>query len=248
MILATAMLVGAVVSASFQPPAPKVGDLITVEFAAPVTLDPSPSYEVVSRSGNRVVVRTFVPKPFALSGVVGDVRFRNINVPVQSVLAPNDALTPAPLAPPREVPYPRAPFIAIAIAALCAIAAWLAVWWRSKHRAAVAQPKLVLAPDERFRRAVLALRENGAQPKRWATLADETRAYLAATRPQFPSDLTTTELVPRLGERERIVIDILRQGDREKFSPWGAEPRDFDEIANRALTLVTPPEQEPLPS
>ncbi|HEX8619463.1 MAG TPA: hypothetical protein VF911_17915 [Thermoanaerobaculia bacterium] len=247
-MLAAVMLLGAVVSASFQPPAPKVGDLITIEFAAPVTLDASPAYEIVSRNGNVVVVRTFAPQPFALSGVVGDVRFRNLNVPVQSVLAPNDQLAPAPLAPPREVPYPRAPFIAIAIAALSAVAAWLAVWWRSKQREAAVQPKFVLAPDERFRRAVLALRENGTQPKRWATLADETRAYLAATRPQFPSDLTTTELVPRLAERERFVIDILRQGDREKFSPWGAEPRDFDEIANRALTLAPPEEQEPLPS
>ena len=229
----------AVVTASFQPPAPKVGDLITIEFAAPVTLDASPAYEVVSRDGNRVVVRTFVPKPFALSGVTGDVRFRNLQVPVHSVLAPNDQLTPAPLVPPREVPYPRAPFIAIAIAALCALAAWLAVWWRSKKTAAVLSPQPVLAPEERFRRAVLALRENPSQAKRWAKLADETRAFLAATRPQLRSDLTTTELVPRLREHDRIVVDILRQGDREKFSPWGAEPKDFDEVATQALELAS---------
>ena len=227
----------AVVTATFQPPAPKVGDLITIEFAAPVTLDASPAYEVVSRKGNQVVVRTFVPKPFALSGVTGDVRFRNLQVPVQSVLAPDDQLAPAPLVPPREVPYPRAPFIAIAIAALCAVAAWLAVWLRSKKTAAVAsQP--ALAPEERFRRAVLALRQDPSQAKRWAKLADETRAYLAATRPQLRSDLTTTELMPRLQENDRIVVDILRQGDREKFSPWGAEPKDFEEVADRALELV----------
>jgi hypothetical protein len=229
----------ALVSATFQPPAPKVGDLITVEFTAPVTLDASPEYEVVSRSGNRVVVRTFQPKPFALSGVTGNVRFRNLKVPVQSVLAPNDQLKPAPLVPPREVPYPRAPFIAIAIAALCALAAWLLVWRRSKKAAAVLPPQPLLAPEERFRRAVLALRENPSQAKRWAKLADETRAYLAATRPQLRSDLTTTELMPRLREDDRIVVDILRQGDREKFSPWGAEPKDFDEVADRALELAS---------
>lgn len=229
----------ALVTATFQPPAPKVGDLITIEFAAPVTLDASPEYEVVSRSGNRVVVRTFLPKPFALSGVTGNVRFRNLQVPVQSVLAPNDQLKPAPLVPPREVPYPRAPFFAIAIAALCALAAWLAVWRRSKRTAAVLPSQPLLAPEERFRRAVLALREDPSQSKRWAKLADETRAYLAATRPQLRSDLTTTELVPRLSEHDRIVVDILRQGDREKFSPWGAESTDFDEVANQALELAS---------
>jgi hypothetical protein len=229
----------ALVTATFQPPAPKVGDLITIEFAAPVTLDASPEYEVVSRGGNRVVVRTFLPKPFALRGVTGNVRFKNLQVPVQSVLAPNDQLAPAPLVPPRKVPYPRAPFIAIAIAALCALAAWLLVWRRSKRIAAVLPSQPLLAPEERFRRAVLALRENPSEAKRWAKLADETRAYLAATRPQLRSDLTTSELVPRLREDDRIVVDILRQGDREKFSPWGAEPKDFDEMANQALELAS---------
>jgi hypothetical protein len=233
------LLVLAVVTASFQPPAPKVGDLITVQFAAPVTLDASPEYEVVSRNGNSVVVRTFVPKPFALSGVTGNVRFKNLKVPVGSVLAPKDSLTPAPLVPPRKVPYPRAPFLAIAIAALCAAAAWLAVWWRSKRTAAAVAAQPLLPPEERFRRAVLALREDSSQAKRWAKLADETRAYLAATRPQLRSDLTTTEIVPRLRDDDRIVVDILRQGDREKFSPWGAEPKDFDEVANRALELAS---------
>lgn len=230
----------AVVTVSFQPPVPKVGDLITIDFAAPVTLDPSTEYEVVSRSGGRVVVRTFTPKPFALSGVTGNVRFRNLQVPVQSVLQPNDPLAPAPLVPPRDVPYPRAPFVAIALAALCALAVWLLLWRRSRARLEVMQPaEALLAPEERFRRAVLALRQNAAHPKRWARLADETRAYLAATRPQLPSDLTTTELVPRLSERDRVVIDILRQGDREKFSPRGAEPADFEEVAHRALEIAS---------
>jgi hypothetical protein len=209
----------AIVSATLQPAQPKVGDLITVQFQAPVTLDPAQDYEVVSRGGNKVVLRTFLPKPFVLSGVTGNVRFTNLIVPVGTVLAKNDQLTPAPLVPPREVPYPRAPFIAIALAALAAIAAWAAVWWRSKRRVRTVQPELVLAPEERFRRAVLALREDPSQQKRWARLADETRAYLAATRPDLRTDLTTTELVPRLGEAERVVVDILRMGDFEKFAP-----------------------------
>src|SRR5688572_30216167 len=119
MILAALLL--ATVTATFHPPQPKVGDLITVEFAAPVVLDESRDFEVVSRQGRRVVVRTFTPKPFVLSGVVGgNVRFTNLIVPVGSVLKRGDAMKPAPLAPPVKIPYAREPFIAIAIAAACA--------------------------------------------------------------------------------------------------------------------------------
>ena len=227
----------AVVSATLQPAQPKVGDLITVQFEAPVTLDASEDYEVVSRGSDRVVVRTFAPKPFALSGVTGNVRFRNLQVPVRSVLPPGDRLAPAPLVPPRPVPYPRAPFVAIGLAALAAVLSWAAVWWRTRDRAPLF-PEIVLAPDERFRRAILSLRDNRSHPLRWAALADETRRYLAVTRFDFGADLTTTELVPRLTESDRVVIEILRNGDREKFSPWGAGAADFDEVANRALALV----------
>jgi len=233
MILAALLL--ATVTATFNPPQPKVGDLITIDFAAPVTLDQSQDFEVVSRQGNRVVVRTFAPKPFVLSGVVGgNVRFTNLIVPVGSVLKQGDDLKPAPLVPPVAIPYARAPFIAIAIAAACALLAWAAVWWRSKRKELVA-PRIVIAPDERFRRAVLALRENDAHPNRWAALADETRSYLAATRPRLGSDLTTTELLPRLAEEERVVADILHAGDYEKFSPYGTPVASFDDVATRAL-------------
>lgn len=225
------------VTASIQPAAPKVGDLITIEFAEPVTLDASPDFEVVSRQTKRVVVRTFQPKPFLMSGTAGKARFDNLVIPVKSVLAENDPMTPAPLAPPVKVPYPRTPFIAIAVAAFAAIVAWAAVWWRAKHASAPAILQPVLSPEERFRNAVLALRRNGAHPRRWAALADETRAFLAATR-HLGTELTTTELVPRLTEHDRIAEDILRHGDIEKFAPRGTPHAEFDEIAERALTLA----------
>lgn len=225
------------VTASIQPAAPKVGDLIAIEFAEPVTLDASPDFEVVSQQGKRVVVRTFQPKPFLVSGTVGKARFENLVIPVKSVLAPNDPMTPAPLAPPVDVPYPRAPFIAIAIAAVSAIATWAAVWWRAKHASAPAVVQPVLSPEERFRNAVLALRRNGNHPRRWATLADETRAFLAATR-HLGTELTTTELVPQLAEHDRIAEDILRHGDVEKFAPRGTPHAEFEEIAERALALA----------
>jgi hypothetical protein len=225
----------AAVTATYTPAAPAVGDLITVRFTAPVTLEASPDYEVVRRDGASVVVRTFRPAPFVMHGVVGGVRFENLVVPVRSVLDPNQPMTPAPLVPPRAVPYPRAPFYVLAVAALAALAIWILVWRRA--RAAESRPVAVISPEVRFRDAVLALRGREATA-RWARLADETRRYLAATRPALGSELTTRELLPRLAERERIVEAILRQGDLEKFSTRGPEPLAFDEIAARALALA----------
>jgi hypothetical protein len=225
----------AVFSATFQPPRPTVGDRIVINFPAPVVLDASKDYEVVEQKGNRAVIRSFQPAPFALSGTSGNVRFQNLVVPMTSVLTPNDDLKPAPLRPPQPVPYPRAPFVALGVAAAIAVATWAGVWWFSRRpKAAPVVPAIPV--DERFRRAVLAAK---TQPERWAALADATRAYLAETRTRLSSDLTTTELVARLREDERIVSAILRQGDLEKFSLSGAEPEDFDEVADRALRLAS---------
>lgn len=231
------ILVLALVSATLQPPSPKVGDRITVTFAAPVVLDPSPDYEVVTRSGNSVVVRTFQPKPFAMSGTTGGRRFRNLKIPVASVLRAGDDLQPAPLAPPRSVPYPVRPWYAIAAALLCAIAAWTAVWLRSRRPEVVVEP--AVSPADRLRTAVQALLADPSCELRWAALASETRTFLSATRPGLTGDLTTTELLPRLGERERIVEEILRQGDLQKFSPRGAAERDFEDVAARVLELAS---------
>ncbi|MGZ8853661.1 MAG: hypothetical protein ACXW2X_09705, partial [Thermoanaerobaculia bacterium] len=63
-----------IVTATFRPASPTVGDLITIDFAKPVVLDRSDSYEIVSQKGTVVVVRSFEPKPFALNGVAGGVR------------------------------------------------------------------------------------------------------------------------------------------------------------------------------
>ena len=84
---------------------------------------------------------------------------------------------------------------------------------------------------------------------RWANLADAVRAYLAAVRPDLGAELTTSEVLARIetlaGEppavqpsgRRRYVATILRQGDFEKFSPWGAAQGDFDDALNRALEI-----------
>jgi hypothetical protein len=213
---------------TFTPPRPTVGDPITVNFAAPVTVEASKEYEIVARRGNSVVVRTFEPKSFMLHTSAGDVM-----IPVHSVLQPNDKLTPAPLKPPRPEPYPRAPFVAMAIAALAAIAAWTAVILLARRR--TPKPEIVLDPAERFRRSVMATRD-------WADLADATRRYLAATDPRLGMELTTRELLAR--RDDATIAEILRQGDLQKFSPWGAAPADFDALAQRALALIPAPDPE----
>src|SRR5437763_9763153 len=114
-------------TATFRPAAPTVGDPIAIDFPAPVVLDKSPDFEIVSQRGARVVVRTFEAKPFVLSGRMGSVAFTNLIVPVRSVLKEKDAMAPAPLIAPRREAFPRSVMMAIAIAVLLAIGAAVAL-------------------------------------------------------------------------------------------------------------------------
>lgn len=229
MILALLLLAGVTI----RPAAPAVGDLVTIDFPARAELAASADYEIVTQEGKRVVVRTFAPKPFAVRGTMNGEVFE-VRVPVRSVLQPNDPMTPAPLAPPRPLPYPREPFIAIAVAALAAALAWTLVLLRARKKTSVPAVPAQTA-EERFRAAVAAI----AATRSWGRLADATRHYLAATRPGISPDLTTTELVPRLREEERFVAHILRQGDFEKFSRRKPGPEDFDEAVRRVLELAS---------
>jgi hypothetical protein len=233
-------------TATFRPATPTVGDLVTIDFQKPVVLDASTAYELVSQKGNRVVVRTFETKPITLSGVSGGIRFRNLQVPIRSVLQPKDKLDPAPLRPPVAVPYPRAPFVAIAIAALAAAVAWILVIVLSGARSAerrAQEPEL--EPSERFRSTVAVLRANPSSEHRWALLADATRLYLASLSPHLGIELTSSQVLPRVdAQHVAVVAQVLRQGDLEKFSQWGAPSADFDSIAERALELIPVPREE----
>jgi hypothetical protein len=223
---------------TFAPAKPTIGDPVTITFAAPTTVQPSADYEVISRRGNTVVIRTFVPHTITVKGRAADGPV-SVMIPIHSVLKPDDKLEPAPLKPPRPEPWPRMPFVAIGIAALTAIAAWVAVVMLAKRR--VPKPHIVIIPAEEFLRRVRSLRPDA--PKRWATLADIVRAYLAAVRPDLGAELTTSELMSRIDHP--AIAQILRQGDLEKFSPWGAAPADFDDVARRALEIPSwaePPE------
>lgn len=227
-----------IVTASFRPATPTVGDPITIVFEQPVALDRSEAYELMSQEGKQVVVRTFKPEPFELSGRVGNVFFRKLIVPVGSVLTPDDDLKPAPLDPPLPPPPSRRPYVAIGIASGIAAAAWLAVLLLARRARLAALPVPDVPAADRFRRSVEQLRSDPAAPHRWAALADATRRYLAATDPSLGLELTTSEILRRAGEDERSLARILRQGDMEKFSPWGAQPGDFDAVAESALGLI----------
>ena len=224
---------------SMSPAQPEVGDAIAITFPEAVVLDASRDYEVIETRGHVVVVRTFEPRAFSLSGTSGNVRFRNLKVPVVSVLRPGDDLAPAPLAPPRPSDIAWLQWLAIALAVLLALGLLAFLWLRARRKKPEAEPLPRVTPEERFRAAVLALRADPSRGLRWAALADETRRFLSATRPQLGSELTTTELVPRLAEQEHVVEEILHQGDLEKFSRGGAAPREFDELAEKALELAS---------
>jgi hypothetical protein len=235
---------------TFHPVRATIGDPITIDFTAPTTVDPSPEYEVIARSDNSVVIRTFVPHTITVTGRAADGPV-SVMIPIHSVLAPDDKLEPAPLKPPIPEPWPRLPFVAIGIAALAAIAAWTAVVIVARRR--VPKPRIVIVPAEAFRARVLALRGDAAM--RWAGLADAVRAYLAEVRPDLGAELTTSEIIEKLaGEppavqpsgRQRYVATILRQGDLEKFSPWGAMPGNFDDALNRALEIPSWAEPQPI--
>jgi hypothetical protein len=92
---------------------------------------------------------------------------------------------------------------------------------------------------------VNALRANEAHPHRWAKLADATRLYLSSLSPHLGVELTTSQLLPRVdAQHVPVIAQILRQGDLEKFSPWGAPAADFDALALRALELIPVPREE----
>jgi hypothetical protein len=216
-------------TATIHPAAPTVGDPIAIDFPAPVALDRSPSYEIVAQHGAHAVVRTFEAKPFAVSGRMGNVTFKNLVVPVRSVLKAKDAMTPAPLIAPRREAFPMSVMIAIAVV-VALIAMVVATLLRRRKKPAVVVAEV--PPAERFRAAVLALRDDDVM--RWAKLADALRDYLAATG-GAGRELTTSEVLER--KKNDVVAKILRHGDLEKFSPWGTS-EDFDAVVDEALRLA----------
>src|SRR2546428_8052097 len=148
------------VTAFFHPAQPTIGDPIVIDFQQPVVLDRSPEYDILSTRGSRVIIRTFEPRPLPISGRVGNVVFRNMVVPMRTVLKPRDDLRPAPLKPPRSEAYPQLPFVVIGIAALLAAAMWTAVILLARRATAAKAVEPPLPAAVRFRNTVIALRDD----------------------------------------------------------------------------------------
>jgi len=119
---------------------------------------------------------------------------------------------------------------------------WTAVIVLARRAAVAKAVEPPLPADVRFRNTVIALRDDSPAERRWARLADATREYLAAIDPNLGVELTTREVLS-VGQAilPAVVSEILRQGDLEKFSPWGAMPADFAALATRALELAPEP-------
>jgi hypothetical protein len=136
----------------------------------------------------------------------------------------------------------------MAIAAAVTVLAWLAVLLLSRRILKASQPVPEMPAAERFRLAVERLRRERGVSGRWAALADATRSYLSATEPALGMELTTFEFLAAMAKTnirpQDAVVAILRQGDLEKFSPWGAAAMDFDALALRALELIPAPVME----
>lgn len=227
----------------FSPASPTIGDVVTVEVRHPnVAFAESEGIELVEAAGSRARLRMMRPGlqtvRFDVTAAARTVRLA-FNVTVASVLAPDDALKPAPLAPPEPVPYPRAAWAAIAFAAGAAIVSWAALVMLHRRRRAHAAPitaQPVLSPREEFEVELHAL---AGRTDRAAAigLANATRQYLAAVDASLPLELTTSELLARLGGRLAAVPKILRAGDRAKFAPWpaSADPHLVEEARQLPL-------------
>lgn len=221
----------------FSPATPTIGDLVHVEVrhSAPITFERSETIELVRSEGNKASVRVLRTGPQKVSFTVNDAARTSrlaFNIVVASVLAPDDALQPAPLAAPQKTPYPRAAIIACSVAALAALFAWtlLAYLHRRVRRQEVpAGITNELSPRAELEAALETLRERRDRDAAIA-LADAVRRYLARVDPALDLDLTTSELLARIPPTLPMMSKILRAGDRAKFAPWpsDADPRLVD--------------------
>lgn len=245
-ILVSLLILGASrpTSVVVSPSRPTVGDLITVTFPPDVQrvfLGQGGGYEVVGSEGNRLLVRSFRPGTLSLDGQLvrkaGSSRLA-LNLTVHSVLAPNDAMEPAPLQPPRPLPPNRAARIAIAIAAALALSSWLAALLLSRRRSETT-PERMVVPIEEFRNALVRAARTRDPNERLIQLAAATRIYLARSREELGTELTTFELARRLppAEARDTILELLTAADLAKFSPWGAENRDYGHLLERLARI-----------
>jgi hypothetical protein len=152
-------------------------------------------------------------------------------------LALRDPAGPVPLL----VPSLRLLWWTLGALALAALAIAAVIGWRRRARARTAPPPLV-PPHERFARRLDALEAErlparGLGSEHVARLSELAREYLGAVTGENALDLTTTELVQRLGRDPDPRLDLaalrafLVDADLVKFAR-----RDADELECAAAT------------
>lgn len=233
----------------YEPAAPTVGDSVRIEYTieegSRIVPDVRPEYEIVSVEGGTLVVRSFRPGNFTVTGSVErdgvSEAFRGPGIEVRSVLGENDNLEPAPVKPPILHPPQQLPRIMIASAAAAALLAWAAVLLLKTRDETLPAP--LPGMDDRFLAALETLRRRPFNQEAVAEVAQLTRDFLARRDPALSRELTTTELVARLLESPDArlaapVKDVLREGDLAKFSPWGSRFEGMPALVDRAKELV----------
>ena len=216
------------------PATPTVGDLITLQFPLPadhvLTLDPSEEYELVEIDGTRAVIRSFRPGPLTVVARTAregeEPRAYSAQIEIASVLAPNDSLEPAPLAPAQPLPGERLPWLVIGGAGVAAAMAWIALLLAVRRRGEE-RPVAELPPDEAFERELARIRALHDPAAQWIALGEATRSFFARTRPELGRELTSREMVEVMharrvdGTTATQVERVLRSADRTKFSTLG---------------------------
>ena len=235
---------------SFTPSTPTVGDQIALVFSTgpseTIRIDPSASYEIVSITGNRAVVRAFQPGDIVIQGEIrgpsGVVKFDQLKITIRSVLEVNDKLEPAPLAPPLRSESPRAAPIAIGVALAAAAAAWGALLLLLRGIREIGPVVITLGAVDEYRAALERLRGTQGTVLH-VELADATRRYLARTDQRLSSDLSSREMVGALridgnmNDAWPNVAELLRAGDHAKFAPTAGKYGDPSQSGD-ALALA----------
>ena len=238
-----ALVLLATLQANYQPAEPRVGDPVKVTYdvasGQSVEVAAGEAYEVISRSADGAVVRSFRPGPFVIQGTLrdasGQTPLRGPEIKVGSVLGPEDDLKPAPLIPPKPIPRPAYVKQLVWGAAGFAALAWIALLALAKFRRA--RPAgAEIESDFDYGALVRQLRGRALTQPDIARLADATRRHLA-----LGMELTTSELLDSISSDERrapAAREILRHGDLAKFAPWGSPEAGSDRLAVAAETLI----------
>lgn len=238
-----------------MPPHPTVGDTVVVELPVDtgyqVSVDPSSDFELVAISENRVTLRSFKPGAVTLSTRLsrpGQLPVtQTFSVQIESVLKKNDRLQPAPLKPPRPLVSASAPFRILGAAAGVAALLWAILFFAARRRPSreAEVPAPLLSADAELTRALDRISAAEKSDTRWVELAEALRRYLARTKPELGSELTTSELLMRYSSVAHaaelsLLRSILSEGDWVKFSGKPRRRDDHDVVAMAARALVKP--------